>query len=176
MHNAQVCMTTLHPSNYIFSPAYYCKINITSCVLFSTGSVRLPEESIFLSPLIQYDNPIYQEESPPLSERLKSLEQNMRALSPIPVNVEPLRSRQEFSPCKLSNVSTMALEFENLRCSTPEREITLPDEGPSMRTPDVSISLAALSDSGSLTPFQQFQHKNPDLQVSYYILFILYLM
>jgi hypothetical protein len=137
--------------------------------LFSTGSIRLPEESIFLSPLIQYDNPIYQEESPPLSERLKSLEKNMRALSPIPVNVVPLRSPQKVSPSKPSNVSTMILEFENLRCTTPEREVSLSDEGPSTQSPDVSTPLAAPSDSGSLTPFQQFQHRNPDLQVNFCI-------
>ncbi|KAG0592234.1 hypothetical protein KC19_1G236200 [Ceratodon purpureus] len=129
-----------------------------------SGSICVPEDSIFLSPHIQYDNPIFQEESPPLSERLKSLEKNMRALSPIPINVEPLRSRQEFSPSKATNVSTMILEFENLRCTTPERQIALPDEG--IQTPDSSISLAAPLDSGSLTPFQQFQNKNPDLQMT----------
>lgn len=89
----------------------------------------------------------------------------MRALSPIPINVEPLRSRQEFSPSKATNVSTMILEFENLRCTTPERQIALPDE--CIQTPDSSISLAAPLDSGSLTPFQQFQNKNPDLQVKF---------
>nr|XP_024401369.1 uncharacterized protein LOC112294777 [Physcomitrium patens] len=127
--------------------------------LFSTGSIRLSEESVFLSPNIQYDNPIYEEEPPTISERLESLEKNMWALSPI--------SAQVFSPSKPSNVSMMVLEFENSgTCSTPGREGTLSYEGSFAQTPGVSPSLAALPTSGSLSPFLQFQRKDPDLQMT----------
>lgn len=88
----------------------------------------------------------------------------MWALSPI--------SAQEFSPSKPSNVSMTVLEFENSgTCSTPEREGTLSCEGSFAQTPGVSPSLAALPTSGSLTPFQQFQRKDPDLQVKSCIIF-----
>nr|PNR35976.1 hypothetical protein PHYPA_021826 [Physcomitrium patens] len=83
----------------------------------------------------------------------------MWALSPI--------SAQVFSPSKPSNVSMMVLEFENSgTCSTPGREGTLSYEGSFAQTPGVSPSLAALPTSGSLSPFLQFQRKDPDLQMT----------
>lgn len=117
-----------------------------------------------MSPLVQYDNPIYQEESPPLSERLKTLELNMRALSPVSVNLEHLRrSSPNVSPWK-SNISRMNFEFERLTCNSPEREMISNEHCLSIGTPDISSAQGDPSTAGSLTPFQQL--KNPDFQVS----------
>lgn len=131
-----------------------------------SGSLKLPDENIFLSPHIQYDNPMFQDESPPLSERLKSLEISMRALSPISMNVEPLQARNECTPCKLSHVTMKNLDFENIRCRTPEPALTMQEESPSTATFVTDFTLATTTTSESLTPFQQFKHKNPDLQMT----------
>lgn len=92
----------------------------------------------------------------------------MRAFSSMSANVEPLRPRHEVLPSKRSNTSTMILDFKNLRCTTLERQVSMLDKEPCISTPDSTQSLAAWLDSGSLTPFQQFQQKNLDIHVILY--------
>lgn len=138
-----------------------------------TGSYVLPDENIFHSPLTQYDNPIYQEDSPPLSARLKCLETNMRALSPLSTNVQPLQSRPGVSPVNFNIGYVMDVDISltcaNTVCPTPVQAMVLQERGFDCASPQIGTAQAYATISGSLTPFQEFKHSNPNLQVSGYL-------